>query len=75
LNWSVITEATAYARKTGAGLGLHPIAATATSGMLGDMQIDWIIPNLQGVSFRSTVYRRCKIATASASRGTVRAQG
>lgn len=50
VNWRVMTESLAYARKLGAKLGLGVTAAAASNGMLSETQAEWMIRELQGVS-------------------------
>ncbi|MGD9891319.1 MAG: radical SAM protein [Dehalococcoidia bacterium] len=50
LNWSVIKKSLVYAREQAALAGVEVLAATATNGVLRDVQIDWILANLDGLS-------------------------
>lgn len=50
-NFSVMTGSLEYARRRCRELGLEqPQAHAATNGVLTDTQIDWVIPNLKGLS-------------------------
>jgi len=50
VNWRTLTESYNYARRKGAELKLDVRAASASNGVLSDVQIDWIIANLHSVN-------------------------
>jgi uncharacterized protein len=50
VHWKVLTESLNYAREVAGRLGLAVKAYSATNGVLNDLQIDWIIQNLTGLS-------------------------
>lgn len=50
VNWRVLTESLAYARRKAEALGLEVYASAATNGVLTDEKIDWFISNLDGAS-------------------------
>lgn len=50
VNWRTLTESFNYARRKGAELKLEVRAASASNGVLSDVQIDWIIANLHSVN-------------------------
>ncbi|MBX3278399.1 MAG: radical SAM protein [Acidobacteria bacterium] len=50
VNWRVLVDSFDYARGKAAALGIDVRGASASNGVLGDAQIDWIIANLHSVN-------------------------